>query len=484
MTDSAYREATAQLEDLEAKRVSARDLLREALARREAVDPALNSVVNTDIERAERDAAAIDDARARNVPLGPLAGLPMTIKDGYDVEGMPAIAGMPGLRGRPTDCPDADVVADARTAGAVIWGKTNVPAMLSDLQSFNSVYGTTNNPWDTARTPGGSSGGAAAALAAGITALEIGSDIGGSLRHPANFCGVYALKPTWDQLSMRGQVPPGPGTYINMDLGVAGPMARSVADLRLLYRVLRGTARSAASTPVTAPRDLRVAVWLEEPEYRLDDEVRRVLDTAAESLRSTGVTVVPARPPVSVPQLMTTYFGLLNSTLMAGAPDSLFERLVSDRLRAQAALADGADRYSYEAFVVDSTASFRTVVGHRTVREEIRNALATWFQEWDAVLMPIGAVPAFTHRQNGTMFQRTITVNGADEPYARMLDWIALATATHAPALAAPVGQTNDGLPVGVQLVGRWGDEERLLDLAAHLETVTDGFRPPELAIM
>jgi amidase len=484
VTDSPYRDATAQLEDLAAKRVSARELLREALARREAVDPALNSVVNTDIERAERDAAAIDDARARDEPLGPLAGLPMTIKDGFDVEGMPAVSGMPGLRGRPVDCPDADVVAAARAAGAVIWGKTNVPAMLSDLQSFNSVYGTTNNPWDTGRTPGGSSGGAAAALAAGITSLEIGSDIGGSLRHPANFCGVYALKPTWDQLSMRGQIPPGPGTFVNMDLGVVGPMARSVADLRLLYRVLRGAARPAESMPAAAPGDLRVAVWLDEPEYRLDDEVRRVLDTAVEGLRSSGVTVSPVRPPVSVPLLMTTYFCLLNSTLMAGAPDSLFDRLVSERVRAQAALAEGADRYSYEAFVVDATSSFRTVQQHRQVRQEIKDALAGWFADWDVLLAPIGAIPAFTHRQDGTMFTRTVTVNGAEEPYARMLDWIALATATHAPALAAPVGQTSGGLPVGVQLIGRWGDEERVLDLAAHLETVTGGFQPPGLGMI
>jgi amidase len=209
-----------------------------------------------------------------------------------------------------------------------------------------------------------------------------------------------------------------------------------------------------------------------------------VLDAAVGGLRDSGVVVVPARPPVSVPMLMTTYFGLLNATLMAGAPDSLFDRLVGDRSRALAALADGADRYSYEAFVVDATSSFRTVQQHAQARQQLKDALAEWFGEWDAVFAPIGAIPAFTHRQDGTMFQRTLTVNGAEEPYARMLDWIALATATHAPALAAPVGLTAGGLPVGAQLIGRWGEEERLLELAAHLETVTGGFRPPELAII
>src|SRR5690242_11724561 len=236
-----YKTARAMLADLQAKKISARELLDAHLARNDALHKKLNAIVATDIPRAMKDASAIDDARAKGGILGALAGLPMTIKDGFDVEGLPATAGNPVFANRPKGCADAELVARTRKAGAVIWGKSNVPFMLSDFQSYNEIYGTTNNPYDVARVPGGSSGGAAAALAAGITPLEIGSDIGGSLRHPANFCGVCSLKPTSGVLPMRGHVPPPPGFDAEADLGVGGPMARNVDDLKLLWSVLSGT---------------------------------------------------------------------------------------------------------------------------------------------------------------------------------------------------------------------------------------------------
>ncbi|HSZ74790.1 MAG TPA: amidase family protein, partial [Rhizomicrobium sp.] len=208
---STYATAREMLADLAAKRVSARELLDSHLARSDALHGKLNAIIEADIVRAMKDAAATDDARARGETLGPLAGLPMTIKDGFDVENMPATSGNPALANRPKDCADATMVARARKAGAVIWGKSNVSFMLGDIQSYNEIYGTTNNPYDVSRVPGGSSGGAATALAAGITPLEIGSDIGGSLRHPANFCGVVSLKPTLGVLPQRGLVPPLPG---------------------------------------------------------------------------------------------------------------------------------------------------------------------------------------------------------------------------------------------------------------------------------
>src|SRR5579872_2848940 len=220
-----YATAREMIAELKAKKVSARELLDLHLARNDKVAKAINAVIETDIPRAKKDAAAIDEARAKGTALGALAGLPMTIKDGFDVENMPAISGNPALKDRPKHCADATVVAAARTAGAVIWGKTNVPFMLSDIQSYNAIYGTTNNPYDVTRVPGGSSGGAAAALATGVTPLEIGSDIGGSLRHPANFCGVTSLKPTWGVLSSRGQISPAlPGAHLETDLNVTGPM--------------------------------------------------------------------------------------------------------------------------------------------------------------------------------------------------------------------------------------------------------------------
>src|SRR5580698_9652189 len=214
MDNVLYRTAREMIADLDAKKISARELLDAHVARKDALHKTLNAVVTTDLERARRNADAIDQARAKGETLGPLAGIPMTIKDGYDVENMPATSGNPLYAKRDKACTDAVVVKAARDAGAVIWGKTNVPLMLGDFQSYNDIYGTTNNPYDVTRTPGGSSGGAAAALAAGITPLEIGADIGGSLRHPANFCGVVSLKPTWGVLSLRGHIPPAPDRFL------------------------------------------------------------------------------------------------------------------------------------------------------------------------------------------------------------------------------------------------------------------------------
>jgi amidase len=477
MTDPLYRGATELLEDLANRRVSARELLDAAHARHEAVHSRLNAVVALDMERARAEATSIDEARARDTPLGPLAGLPMTVKDSFDVAGMPAVCGVPALLDRPKDCPDADVVASVRRAGAVVWGKTNVPIMLSDFQTYNDVYGTTNNPHDTSRTPGGSSGGAAVALASGITSLEIGSDIGGSLRNPASFCGVYSLKPTWDQLSTRGQVPPGPGTYVNTDLGVVGPMARSVADLALLHHVLRGDREPARPSGA----GYRVALWLDEPEFVLSGEVRTVLEAAACALAEQGVMIEPAKPPVHVARMLDIYLGLLFPTLLAGAPDEAFDRLVSLRPDAEKAQAGGADRYSLDTFVLHATSSYRTVARLRVLREDIKNALADWFDGWDAILTANTPVPAFTHRYGEWIANQTLEVDGQAVPYFRMLDWIALATVAHLPALAAPVGRTGAGLPVGAQLIGRWDDEDRLFGLAEHLERATGGFQPPPL---
>ncbi|HSM95973.1 MAG TPA: amidase family protein, partial [Rhizomicrobium sp.] len=252
-----YATARQMLSDLAAKKISARELLDLHVARNDALHGKLNAVIEKDLEHARAAAKSIDDARVHGAALGALAGLPMTIKDGFDVFGMPATSGARGFYGRAKNCQDADVVAAARKAEAIIWGKTNIPYMLGDIQSYNEIYGTTNNPYDVTKTPGGSSGGAAAALAAGITPLEIGSDIGGSLRHPANFCGVVSLKPTWGVLSLRGHIPPAPDEFTETDLGVVGPMARDVDDLRLLWNVLRGN-DGAAEKPV---KGSRIAVW-------------------------------------------------------------------------------------------------------------------------------------------------------------------------------------------------------------------------------
>ena len=472
-----YATAHEMLDGLEAQRVSARELLELAVARNEKLGKTLNAVVATDIPRAARDADAIDAARKRGTKLGPLAGLPMTIKDGLDVENMPATSGNPALKDRPKNCADAAMVAKAREAGAVIWGKTNVPLMLGDFQSYNAIYGTTNNPYDVARTPGGSSGGAAAALASGITPLEIGSDIGGSLRHPANFCGVCALKPTWGVLDLRGHIPPAPDGFFETDLGVVGPMARTVDDLKLLWSVLSKAAKAKRSDVKGA----RIAVWDEEPGFPLANEVGAAIARAADALSRAGAKVAKAKPKISGNQLMENYTALLVAVISVDLPEDLFRSFEAMRQSDLKEIAEHGDKAAAANYRLRATASYRDVMRAAIRRTEMKDRLKEFFADWDAILMPISPVTAFKHLHEPGFNERTLEVDGKIVPYSAMLDWIAPATALHAPSLAVPAGRTASGMPVGVQVVGSWHSEDRLFDFGAAIEDALGGFIPPPL---
>ncbi len=472
-----YLTAHEMLGDLEARRVSARELLEFEVARNEQVAKALNAVVATDIPRALKDAEGIDAARGRGEKLGPLAGLPMTIKDGLDVENMPALSGNPALKNRSKNCPDAAMVALARKAGAVIWGKTNVPLMLGDFQSYNAIYGTTNNPYDVTRTPGGSSGGAAAALASGITPLEIGSDIGGSLRHPANFCGVCALKPTWAVLDLRGHVPPAPDGFFETDLGVVGPMARTVEDLKLLWSVLARHAKLARRDV----RGARIAVWDDEPGFPLAKEVATAVGRAADALSHAGARVAKAKPRIDGNVLMENYTALLVAVISVDLPEDMFRTFEAMRQSDLKEVAERGDKAAAANYRLRATASYRDVMRAAVRRTEMKDRLKEFFADWDAILMPISPIPAFKHLHEPGFNERTLEVDGRTIPYSSMLDWIAPATALHAPSLAVPAGQTASGLPVGVQIVGPWQGEDRLFDLGAVVEDALGGFTPPPL---
>lgn len=477
MTELVDMSAGAMVKALAAKSVSARDLLDAHVARNEAVNPKLNAVVATDLERARREAQAIDDARARGEKLGALAGVPMTVKDCFDVDGLPSAAGNPVFANRAKSCVDAELVKAVRAAGAIVWGKTNVPLMAGDFQSYNSIYGTTNNPYDLTRTPGGSSGGAAAALAARITPLEIGSDIGGSLRHPANFCGVTALKPTWAQLSMRGHVPPPPGIYADLDLAVAGPMARNTGDLRMLYDVLRG-ARS-RRRPV---KDARIALWADDPAFPLASEVRLALETAGEKLARRGAIVERIEAPVDAARLMDSYFAILAPIISSGFPEETYAQMNAARPACLDAVRAGADRYSTPGYVVASTASYREVAAALTVRQALKDRIEGFFADgWDAILSPITSVPAFPHTQDGALSERTLDCDNQRIAYLHALDWISLATALHLPAAAVSIGRTRTGLPIGAQVITRWNEEARALDIAEALERAVGKLKQPKI---
>lgn len=475
MTDLLARDATAQLAALKAKEISAVELLKLALARHEQTHGQLNIIVAADLERAIEAAKAADDLRAKGAG-GALTGLPMTIKDTLDVAGMPASSGVEALRRRKAE--DARAVARARQAGAVIWGKTNVPVMAADWQSFNPLYGTSNNPWDLSRTPGGSSGGAAAALAVGVTPLEIGSDIGGSLRVPASFCGVFSHKPTWGLVSQVGHVPPSPGAHAERDLNVVGPMARSARDLRLLMSIL--TEGVPAKAEIADPARLKIGLWLDGPP--LDPEVRTVIEDLAQRLTLSGVEVRPISAPAPLDQLMAAYQVLLGSALATDMPPAIQAGMRRMRGPAGLALKFGAGANSWAGQVRAYTASHAEWIAADETRARLKHTVEEAFGAFDAIIAPVAPVPAFPHDHRPFQKRRLKLSDGAQAPYSSMLSWIALATACHLPVTTIPAGLTTGGLPVGAQIIGPHGADSRTLAIAQTIDENFAGFVAPPFA--
>jgi amidase len=293
MTEPAFRSATALAAAIRAREIGSRELLEHYLKRIERHNPALNAIIVSDLHRAKQRADEADVALARGESWGPLHGLPMTVKESFDVIGLPTTWGLTELK---DNIPTANALAVDRllAAGAVIFGKTNVPVLLADSQSYNPVYGTTNNPWDTSRTPGGSSGGAAAALAAGLTGLELGSDIGGSIRNPAHYCGVFGHKPTYGIAPPRGQALR--GSVAASDISVIGPLARSAEDLALALDIIArpdpveavGWRLDLAAPRGEALADYRIAVMLDDPNCEVDREVQDILQRLVDFLAGQG----------------------------------------------------------------------------------------------------------------------------------------------------------------------------------------------------
>jgi len=475
MPDRTLFDATAHLQALDSKRISAVELLDAAIARYNSVNPKINAVVTTDPERARARAGVIDEMRMKGESPGPLAGLPMTIKDCLDVDGMPAACGVAALLKRPGV--DAAAVAKARQAGAVIWGKTNVPVMVGDWQSYNGVYGTTNNPWDLSRGPGGSSGGAAAALATGITALEIGSDIGGSLRVPASLCGVFAHKPTHGLVSQRGHVPPPPGTIAERDLNVVGPMARSVRDLRLLLSVI-AEGPIGAKVPPADLKGLKIGVWAQEPDFPLDPECAAAIAGFSAALADQGAAVQPIRPTETGP-LMQAYTVLILAIIGGDQPPKTQRAMRRVRGLVQFMRDLGLRDPPWAAQAMATTTTHGEWLSANETRARIGERMKAVFEQVDVIIAPATPVCAFPH-DHSPFNRRTLTLSdGAKIPYGSMLNWIALATACGLPATAIPIGPLANGLPFGVQIIGPRGGDSRTLAVAEAIEQALGGFTSP-----
>lgn len=471
-----FLSARQLLSDLREGRATASELLEKAVERHKVLARSINAVVITDLENARRKAAEIDAALLRGENVGPLCGLPMTIKECLDIEAFPGTAANPSRLRKRIECDDSALVARLRAAGAVIWGKTNVSVNLSDNQSFNTIWGTTRNPYDIKRTPGGSSGGAAAALAAGITSLEVGSDIGGSLRNPAAFCGIVSLKPTWGVLPQQGHVPGGDG---ETEMQVLGPMARNVGDLRLLWRVLSNSTPDDSSSK---RENWRLAVWDSQTGWPLSRDVRDALASVAGTLENSGSYVEVAKPDIDMEEMFASYHRLLCGVLSLGMPWPFKTVLNIIRKRYRGSRPKTADVLSLRRFAAHCTSSPRELSEARRQRDRMKSAVLPFFEKFDALLTPVSPTTAFPHAQNANIFARQYKVDGINFPYCSWLFWISLASILELPAAVVRVGEDKDGLPVGIQIVGPWNSEEKLLDIASMIEKQCGGFVPPNLS--
>jgi amidase len=462
--ESTAREMAAAIR---ARTVSARELLDLHLTRIAERNPQLNAIVSLDEERAREGAAAADEATARGNELGPLHGLPFAFKDTHDVGGWRTTYGSPLFADH---VPGADelVVERIRGAGAVTIGKTNVPEFATGSHTFNTVFGTTLNPIDPTRSAGGSSGGAACALRAGMVPLADGSDMGGSLRNPASFCGVVGLRPS------LGRVPSWPNENLWETTSTSGPLARNVADLALLLSVIAGpdprvpTALADAGSGFGDPRPadlsgLRVAL---SPDLggllEIDHDVRRVVEEAGAAFAGAGSLVEPAYPDLAEADdtfrtLRAWLFQAAYGELLAANPDA-FKPSLADNIRAGEALTGADVARAYEQ------------------RSALSERMRIFFESYDVLVLPTSQVPPFPADQE---FPQAI--NG--RPMQTYLDWMRSAyviTVTGCPAISLPAGQTGDGLPIGVQVVAPFGADRRLIEVAAAFEGLASGDVSPQ----
>jgi amidase len=480
MLDLPFRSAKHLAADIRRKKIGCLELLDTYLARMDKYNARLNAIVVTDRDGARRRARAADAPHNKGKVWGPLHGVPMTVKESYDVVGMPTTWGALELK---DNRPSRNALAVDRLlgAGVVLFGKSNVPLMLADWQSYNAVYGSTNNPWDLGRTPGGSSGGSAAALAAGLTGIEAGSDIGASIRNPAHYCGVFGHKPTYGIVPPRGQALP--GRVAQPDIAVIGPLARSADDLALGLSAMAGADEidgTGWQLRLPAPRrkqlrEYKVAVMLTDPCSEVDREVQDRLQALADFLARKKARVSDrARPDIDTGEADRIYVQLLRSATSGRQTDDELARNLEIARR----LAPGDESY-YARMMRGNTLMHRDWLAFDEARHKMRWKWHAFFEEWDLLLCPPAASAAFPHDQQGERYERTIRVNGKDVPTTDQLFWAGYPGMVSLPATVAPIGFTPTGLPVGVQIVGPQYADRTTIDFARHLEREYQPFVPP-----
>ncbi len=476
----AYAPASTIAKAIAQGSITSLEITKEILRRVEAYNPRLNAIVTLLAEDALRDAKIADEALEAGETIGHFHGVPITIKDCFEMKGVRTTAGAKTLADYVPER-DAAVVKKMRAAGAVIIGHTNVPELAADWQTYNSVFGTTNNPWDPTRTPGGSTGGGAAALAAGLTFLEVGSDVGGSIRVPSHFCGLYGHKPSLGAVSARGHIPPLPGSPPgDPAFSVAGPLARSAGDLRLALEVLGGPdggLEKAFAWKLPPPRRRRLGEYhigcvIDDPLCRTSSEVKEPLEKMVSGLREEGLDFATGWPGGIEPKRLFDDYRYLRYASGTGA---LSGAQINERLKAEV-VDDGSDEYTAAHAYASTVKEFQDVMARMARAKE---AWRDYFKDVDAFLVPVAFVPAFPHDHRMPLKSRVIQTPEGPRRYQELRFWICFATLCGLPATVAPIGLTSNGLPVGVQIIGPFMEDATTIDLAERLGDIAGGFRPP-----
>jgi amidase len=469
-----FASALEAAEAIRAKRISSLELTEQTFRRIDKYNPQLNAFAYQLREEALVRAKLADQSMGRGT-LGPLHGVPIHVKESFAVAGRPCTWGIPALKDAKAG-ENSVAVTRLLGAGAVLIGGTNVPIHLGDWQSYNEIYGTTNNPWDLTRSPGGSSGGTAAALAAGLGYLSIGSDIGGSIRVPAHFCGIYGHKPTLDLVSLEGHSPGGlhsaPG--FSTLLAVGGPMARSAEDLLAALRILGGPAGYTARAwkwELPAARhqalgEYRVGYVLDDPYCRLTPDTQSACERAIHALDKAGAKLRPGWPPgFKIEELYENYMFHLEAFGLSTSPADAQEAAKKE------AAASGATPPGLRSFAEWQGQNFK--------RLSLRQQWQSYFEQVDVFLSPVAFTATFPHDHSLPISKRTITTPAGPRHYDDLIRWIAPATLTGCPATAAPIGLSKGGLPIGLQIMGPFWEDATPISFAKLLADEIGGFTAP-----
>lgn len=462
--------------------VSAREVMQATFDQIDRLNPDLNSVVWQDREAAMAAATACDEAQAKGKSLGPLHGVPITVKESFDVTGAPTTWGRPDWVDNIATV-DCDAVKRYRAAGGVVFGKTNVPLNLVEWQSFNEVYGSTSNPWDQTRTSGGSSGGSAVTVATGMSALEIGSDIGSSIRNPAHYNGIFGLKPTWNIVSTFGHGRE--GWYGDVDIAVAGPFARTAGDLALNFNTIAGPSRFDASQwqmacppdPRSRVSEFKVALKLGDASAPVDQAYLDALSAFGDTLEATGATVIrDHEPQIDAEAHFMVYLKLLGAALAIGMSDE-------DAAAAVAPYADAPE----DVKRIGGTRMSGTQISHRewlmldNARRTARLAFDAFFDDVDVLITPVASSAAFPKDEEGLRAFRRFPVNNVNQLENTQLFWSGYSGVVGLPSVVGPMDQIG-GLPVGYQAICGHGRDYTCLAFAKAVEAEIRAYEPPPIA--